>query len=116
MSHRLEVMLTSRRPDGTWTWRAAGARQPKGVLDAGLLPAGAEVGDVLRVEAEVSVDGIAVRQVLPAKAERPAAARVEHLGGQRVTEGETGASEPPRPPAERPDGRGGRRKRDSDGR
>ncbi|MXZ30468.1 MAG: hypothetical protein F4Z22_06435 [Acidimicrobiia bacterium] len=116
MSHRLEVMLTSRRPDGTWTWRAAGARQPKGVLDAGLLPAGAEVGDVLRVEAEVSVDGIAVRQVLPAKAERPAAARVEHLGGQRFTEGVTGASEPPRPPSERPDGRGGRRKRDSDGR
>ena len=33
----MEIELTSTRPDGTWTWRAAGARQPKGELDGGLL-------------------------------------------------------------------------------
>ena len=90
MSQRLEVMLTSRRPDGVWTWRAAGARHPKGVLEAELLPADAAVGDVLRVEAEVSVDGIAVRQVLPPKTDRPPPERVEHIGTQRFTEGVTG--------------------------
>ena len=33
MSRRIEIELTSTRPDGSWTWRAAGAREPKGVLD-----------------------------------------------------------------------------------
>ena len=101
-------MLTSRRPDGVWTWRAAGARQPKGVLEADLLPDGAAVGDVLRVEAEVSVDGIAVRQVLPTKAEKPpSTSRVEHLGGQRFTEGVTGPARLTRDSGERPTGRPG---------
>ena len=112
MSHRLEVMLTSRRPDGTWTWRAAGARQPKGVLEEGLLPAGVAVGDVLRVEAEVSVDGIAVRQVLPTKADRPEAPRVEHLGSKRFTEGVTMAPNLARKSADRTDSpRDGRRRK-----
>ena len=58
MSNRIEVELTSRREDGTWTWRAAGARQPKGVVEGSLLPEGAKVGDVLKAEAEVGIDGI----------------------------------------------------------
>ena len=44
MSRRIEVELTSRRDDGTWTWRAAGAREPKGLVDAALLPAEFSVG------------------------------------------------------------------------
>ena len=67
---RLEVELTSARPDGTWTWRKAGARQPKGEVDAALVPDGAKVGDVLRVEADVLVDGIDITAVLPPKGER----------------------------------------------
>src|SRR6187549_2291193 len=67
---RLEVELTSARPDGTWTWRKAGARQPKGEVEAALLPDGAKVGDVLRVEADVLVDGIDITSVLPPKGER----------------------------------------------
>ena len=117
MSQRLEVMLTSRRPDGTWTWRAAGARQPKGVLSEGLVPAGAAVGDVLRVEAEVSVDGIAVRQVLPTKTERPPPPRLEHLGSKRFTEGVTMAPNLARKSAERTEGpRDGRRRKGGGGR
>jgi len=118
MSHRLEVMLTSRRPDGTWTWRAAGARQPKGVLSEGLVPAGASVGDVLRVEAEVSVDGIAVRQVLPTKAERPPSSpRLEHLGSKRFTEGVTMAPNLARKSADRTEApRDGRRRKGGGGR
>ena len=57
MSRRIEIELTSARPDGTWTWRAAGAREPKGVLEGGLLYEGASVGDVLRAEAEFEIEG-----------------------------------------------------------
>ena len=57
MSRRIDVELTSRRDDGSWTWRAAGAKQPKGVLDGALLPQGATAGDVLRVDADFDVDG-----------------------------------------------------------
>ena len=117
MSQRLEVMLTSRQPDGTWTWRAAGARQPKGVLSEGLVPAGAAVGDVLRVEAEVSVDGIAVRQVLPTKGERPPPPRLEHLGSKNFTEGVTMAPNLARKSADRSEGpRDGRRRKGGGGR
>ncbi|HKY13386.1 MAG TPA: hypothetical protein VJM33_00575, partial [Microthrixaceae bacterium] len=67
---RLEVELTSARPDGTWTWRKAGARQPKGELEGSMLPSGAKVGDVLRVEADALIDGIEITSVLPPKSER----------------------------------------------
>lgn len=75
--------LTSERPDGTWTWRAAGARQPKGVLEGRLLPAGAGVGDVLRAEADIDLDGITVTSVLPPKGERRQPDRLEILGSAR---------------------------------
>ncbi len=67
MSRRIEVELTSNRDDGTWTWRAAGAKQPKGELDGRLLPSGAKVGDVLRADADFDIEGITVTAVLPPK-------------------------------------------------
>lgn len=63
MPRRIEVELTSQRDDGTWTWRAAGARQPKGTLDGTLLFDGAKVGDVVRADAEFDVDGIDIVSV-----------------------------------------------------
>ncbi len=80
MSSRLEIELTSERPDGTWTWRAAGAKQPKGDLDAILLPPGTAVGAVLKVDAEVLVDGIEIIAVLAPKAPRTESGRLEILG------------------------------------
>ena len=65
MPRRIEVELTSVREDGTWTWRAAGARQPKGTLDGALLHEGAAVGEVVRADAEFDVDGITITSVLP---------------------------------------------------
>ena len=70
MSRRLEVELTSKREDGTYTWRAAGAKQPKGELDGALLYEGAAVGDVVRAEAEFAVDGVFIVAVQPPKAKR----------------------------------------------
>src|SRR3546814_5863611 len=55
MPRRLEIELTSARDDGSWTWRAAGAKAPKGTVDGGILPGEAKVGDVLRVEADFFV-------------------------------------------------------------
>jgi hypothetical protein len=52
MSRRIDIELTSALDDGSWTWRAAGAKQPKGVLDGTILPGGAKVGDEIKVEVE----------------------------------------------------------------
>ncbi len=65
MSSRIDVELTSKRDDDTWTWRVAGARQPKGILSSKLLYPGAKVGDVVKVDALFEIDGITVQQVLP---------------------------------------------------
>jgi hypothetical protein len=72
MATRIDIELTSRQDEGkTFTWRAAGARQPKGAAEASLFPDGAEVGDEFRVETEMDVDGIRVTQVVPAKGKEP---------------------------------------------
>jgi hypothetical protein len=83
MSRRLEIELTSERPDGSWTWRAAGAKQPKGEMDGGLLPGGAKVGDVLRADAEFLIDGIEITAILPPKGERKQPELLEIMGSGR---------------------------------
>ena len=77
MARRMEVELTSSRDDGTWTWRALGAREPRGVVEEKVLPTGSHVGDVLRVEAEFELDGITITQVLPAKGKSGPAGLIE---------------------------------------
>ncbi len=64
MSRRLDIELTSARDDGTWTWRAAGAKVPKGVVVATLLPNQSKIGDVLKIEADFDIDGITVLSVI----------------------------------------------------
>lgn len=105
VSPRIAVELTSERTDGSWTWRAAGARQPKGVLDGKLLPPGVGIGDVVRAEADVDIDGITVTTVLPPKGARRQPERVEVVGSGREEPGVTST---------RSD-RGGRSDRGSDG-
>src|ERR1700690_909960 len=63
VARRIEIELTSARPDGTWTWRAAGALNPRGVVDAALLYGGAKAGDVVRAEADFGIEGITVVSV-----------------------------------------------------
>lgn len=72
MATRIDIELTSRQDEGkTFTWRAAGARQPKGAAEASLFPEGAQVGDEFKVETEMDVDGIRVTSVVPAKGKEP---------------------------------------------
>ena len=78
MSRRIDIELTSTRDDGTWTWRAAGAKQPKGVLTGSLLPGDAAVGDVLRADVETTLDGTDVLAVAAPKAKhRPVEGLIE---------------------------------------
>ena len=86
MSRRIEVELTSARPDGSWTWRAAGAREPRGVMDGNLLRPGAKVGDVLKVEADIDLEGISVLQVIADKAPRAEPERLELIGSTQPFE------------------------------
>lgn len=104
MSHRIDIELTSDRGDGSWTWRAAGARQPKGVVPGSLLPSGTSVGDVLRAEAESDADGITLVAVqAPKTRNRSDAERIEIIGSTRSEPGVTTQLA------------GGRRRRDDDG-
>ncbi|MGA1361624.1 MAG: hypothetical protein ACO36A_01745 [Ilumatobacteraceae bacterium] len=63
MSRRIDIELTSKREDGSWTWRAAGAREPKGIVDNDLVPAGSNVRDTLRAEVETDLDGTRVLSI-----------------------------------------------------
>jgi hypothetical protein len=116
MPRRIDVELTSDRGDGTWTWRVAGARQPRGTLDGSLLFRGAKVGDVVRAEADFDLDGISVLAVLPPKETRPEEDRLEMLAPARdeplVQANLVGA----RRRRDRPEGRDRRPPRDRPGR
>ncbi|MGH9077764.1 MAG: hypothetical protein ACRDY0_09995, partial [Acidimicrobiales bacterium] len=67
MARHIDIELTSAQPDGSWTWRAAGARQPKGTVAGGLLPAGAKSGDLLKADADFEIEGITIVSVVAAK-------------------------------------------------
>jgi hypothetical protein len=85
MSRRIEIELTSRNEEGAYTWRAAGARQPRGTLDPALVPNGASVGDVVRAEVESGLDGLEVVAVLALaeKGDDRATNRIEVIGTPR---------------------------------
>lgn len=83
MSRRIEIELTSQRPDGSWTWRAAGAREPKGELAGDLIAFAANVGDELTVEAEFHMDGIEIIEAFEPKKERSMPETLEILGSGR---------------------------------
>jgi hypothetical protein len=110
MPRRIEVELTSQRDDGTWTWRAAGARQPKGTLDGSLLFDGAKVGDVVRADAEFGIDGIDIVGVLPPKGERREPERIELLAPTLGDEQLVTTKLAPRGRGDRRRDEGGRRK------
>jgi hypothetical protein len=89
MSRRIDIELTSARPDGTWTWRAAGAREPRGVLGSTILTFAAKVGDVLRAEVEIELDGTTVLNAAPVKAKAAKAGLLEILPSSKPFEAVT---------------------------
>ncbi|MDA8400275.1 MAG: hypothetical protein M0008_09570 [Actinomycetota bacterium] len=85
---RIEIELTSTREDGRWTWRAAGAREPRGLLDGGILYDGAKVGDVVRADAEFFMDGISIATVHPPRVKQAPKDRLEVVGIPRPAPGD----------------------------
>lgn len=81
MSRRIEIELTSTQTDGTWTWRAAGAKNPKGVVDGAVLPNDAIVGSVLKVEVEQGIDGMNILSVVGGRQRAESAEFLELIGG-----------------------------------
>ena len=116
MSRRIEIQLTSRTGDDQWTWRAAGAREPRGLVPATLVPDGTEVGAVVKADVEFSLDGIEVLSIsapVAAAPKPPKGEVIEILGSGRQ---EAGVSWTLAPKAKRSrrdgEGRGGRDGRD----
>ncbi len=88
MSRRIDIELTSQTGDGSWTWRAAGARQPKGTVGASLVPPGESVGAVLRADVEVGLEGIEVLSLTsakPARSPEKSEGRIEVKGTPKRT-------------------------------
>lgn len=89
MPRRIEIELTSARPDGTWTWRAAGAKAPRGVLEGALLPDGAKIGSVLKADAEVELDGITILAVSTGKEKAEKAGLLDLIASDKPFEAVT---------------------------
>ena len=115
MSRRLDIELTSFRQDGTWTWRAAGAKSPKGVVDGSLLSASAKTGDVLKVEADFDIDGISVLSVVQMREKGQRANVLEMLASEKSFTPVT-QKLAEKPKSDRKGGRDAKGKRDSDNR
>ncbi len=103
MSRRIEIEITSLNGDVA-TWRAAGAKLPKGSLSAALIAGGPVIGTVYRAEIEQMMEGIEVISVLPAKTASPLDPRKERL--EIIAKTDTG---PDVVVTYAPKGRGGRR-------
>ena len=86
MSRRIDIELTSALADGSWTWRAAGARKPNGQMDGSLLPPGSAVGDILKVEIEQMLDGIEVQSIVPVREKAEDANVLELLPSEKPFE------------------------------
>jgi len=78
MSRRIEIEITSLNGDVA-TWRAAGAKLPKGVLQVSLVPGGPVVGSVYRADIEQFMEGIEVLSVMPPKTASPLDPRKERI-------------------------------------
>src|SRR5271154_3243111 len=78
MSRRIEIEITSLSGDLA-TWRAAGAKLPKGVLAASLVPGGSVVGNVYRADVEQYMEGIEILSVMAPKTASPLDPRNERI-------------------------------------
>jgi hypothetical protein len=87
MSRRIEIEITSLSGDLA-TWRAAGAKLPKGVLQASLVPGGPVIGNVYRADIEQYMEGIEVLSVTAPKTASPLDPKNERV--ERIAEPKKG--------------------------
>jgi hypothetical protein len=89
MSSRIEIEITSAVDAKSFTWRAVGAREPKGTIQSAFLPSSVQVGEIFRVEADFLLDGIEIIRVLPKKTERSEPVLLEVIGTKKSESGVT---------------------------
>ena len=89
MSSRIEIEITSAVDAKSFTWRAVGAREPKGTIPSTLLPSSVTTGQIFRVEADFLIDGIEITKVLPKKTERSEPVLLEVIGTKNSEPGVT---------------------------
>jgi hypothetical protein len=78
MSRRIDIEITS-VSGPTATWRAAGAKQPKGSIDIAMLGDTAQVGSVFRAEVEQFMEGVEILSVTSPKGASPVDPRHERI-------------------------------------
>ncbi len=78
MSRRIEIEITSVTGEIA-TWRAAGAKLPKGSLNASIVPGGPQIGQVYRAEIEQFMDDIEILSVTTPKTASPLDPRNERI-------------------------------------
>ena len=83
MSKRIDIELTSNRGDGTWTWRAASAKTPKGTLNGAILDAGTKIGDTIKVEADFDLDGVEILSLVKTKEKAVRGNLLQILGSEK---------------------------------
>lgn len=84
MANKLEIELTSKRPDGFFTWRAKGAKNPKGIVAGDVFPGG-KVGDSFKVEVEYLLDGPQIISVLTERQRNSVANDLKLFLGRSLT-------------------------------
>ncbi|MHB8319038.1 MAG: hypothetical protein ACYDEP_07415 [Acidimicrobiales bacterium] len=92
MPRHLEIELTSTSENSTWTWRAAGAREPRGTLESSLVPAGSQPGAIFRAQVASGLEGIEIVALEPVGSLKPASdapERIAVLGPSRLKPGVT---------------------------
>jgi hypothetical protein len=78
MSRRLDIEITSVNGPSA-TWRAAGAREPKGVLATADVNGGVTVGQIFRAEIEQYMEGVEIISLSPPRAASPVDPRHERI-------------------------------------
>ena len=123
MSRRIDIELTSALTDGSWTWRASGAREPKGVVDGSILPNDSSVGDELKVEVDQMLDGISILSVVKSREKQnrdllemlPSEEKFEAVIQTRAKRDRSDRSGRDNKRGDGKRGKGGRRRDDSEG-
>ena len=116
MSRRIEIEITSVNGEVA-TWRAAGAKLPKGSLATSLLPSGTTAGAEFRADVEQNMEGVEVLAVLPVKTASPLDLRGERIviAPKAHTGPDIQVTYAPKGGKGRRDGDGPRGRRDGDG-
>jgi len=78
MSRRIDIEITSLSGESA-TWRAAGAKLPKGVVSTALLGGNVTVGQIYRAEIDQFMEGVEVLSVTPPRQASPLDPRNERV-------------------------------------